>query len=414
MKLTRLFENELISSLSIMGLRGGMLVGKFLLSLFIARYMGLEDLGVYALIAGVVAVGQVVMRFGIFASISREAVNQPIDELLHNLRHYGVGCVVAYIVLIPAFYVGGAHFGSAALGLLTLVVMFLEQASFDAFVLTNNLQKPKLANVIYALQSALWIYLFVVLAFFIEAFRSLENIMVFWIGGGFFSLFLSLFLTRKWPWRTVFSRPFSRIWYAPYFMKSWRLYMGDIISTMTMYLDRYLITFFLSLELVGVYILFWQVANAICNLIGAGVIQVYRPRLISAYNQNDSALFRTLFVATFKRGLGGTTILSLVCAAIVPFLVVYADKPLAMEYLPLFWLMLFTLLFRVATDIVGAGLYARHMDRIIVQSNIIRFGLAIIVGVASLSTLGIYGVVVIPAIVYTASIIYTRIQWHKG
>lgn len=406
--LKKLLDGDRFSALSIMGLRGSMLAGKFLLALFIAHFMGFEALGVFGLIAGAAAVGQVVMRFGVFASLSRDAVSMPVAELTKNLRHYITGCLIAYAALLPIFLALGWYFANITLALLTFLVIIFEHSAYDIFSLTNNLQRPKLANVIYSLQSALWIYLFVALAFFIPALQTLEAILSFWIAGGVLASSITFYIVRHWPWKDSFSTPIERTWYRPYLSKSWRLYMSDLVNVGTSYLDRYLITYFLSLELVGVYVLFWQVSNAICNLVGAGVLQIFRPRLIVAYRENDSALFQMVYKTCALRCMTSTVLLGIIAGITVPFLIIYSDQTLAVDYLPLLWLMLVTLLLRIGLDVSRTALFAQSKDAATMYANILALVLSVIFGALFLHALGIYGVTMAIALTNLCALLYAE------
>ena len=412
--IARLGEHTAYSSLAIMAMRGGMLVAKFILALFIARFMGLEQLGRYGLIAGAAAVWPVVMRLGVFASVSREAVGQPLPALTRNLRHYASGTLLLYLLPAPIALTTGWYFGTFWLAALALLIIVLEHAAYDSFVITNNLKQPLLANAILSLQSAVWIYLFVVLAFALPAMRQLEVLLAFWIAGSALSLILALWLTRRWPWREALAQPLSRDWYRPYLHRSWRLYLSEVLTVTINYLDRYLITFFFGLELVGVYVLFWQVANAICNLVGAGVVRLYSPLLIAAHQRGRPDEFSQLYRTCTYRTVGSAAALALACALAVPFLIAYTNQPMAIDYLPLLWLMLATLIVRMGSDLASSGLYARHNDIAMLQTAALRLLLAISVGVASLQLFGIYGVVVTTVAVYGASIACTARLWNRS
>jgi O-antigen/teichoic acid export membrane protein len=412
-KIRNLAQRDAFASLSIMGLRGGMLLSKFVLALFITRFIGLEALGVYGLIASGGAIGQIVMRMGVFSTLSREAVGQSLEELTHNLRHYISGCMVLYLLLIPVALLIGWYFDKTLLLLIALLLMLLEHVAQDAFILANNLYKPLLANGLLALQSAIWIYLFSLLAFVFPALRSLEFVLLFWICGGIASLAIVMLITRQWPWRQAFAKPLERTWYMPYVARSWRLYVGEVIATATNYLDRYIITAFMSMELVGVYVLFSQIANAIGGLINAGIIRVYTPRLISAYKDGEINTFNKIYRTCILRSLGSMTGMILVCSALVPFFIRFTNQPLAMEYLPLLWMLLATLLLRGGADLGSTGLYVRHKDSFFLNRILIKLFLSCTVGAASIWLLGIYGTVLTVTVISLTSILYIKIVWNK-
>lgn len=411
--LTKIRQFDILSTADIMGMRLGMLAGKFLLSLFIVRYIGLEALGIYGLISGAAAIIQMAVRLGVFSSLSRIAVNQPLEQLTQNLRHYGVGCLVLYLLLLPIVIAAGWHFDQMEIALLSFAAIVLEHISLDVFVLTNNLNKPRLANMLLSLQSAFWIYLFMAIAFIIPSLRTLDAVFTFWIGGGIATAVVAAFLTRHWPWKQAFNGKVSLSWYHFHVIGSWRIYVSELIGVLSLYIDRYLISIFLNLELAGVYILFWQVTNAICNLVGASVLQVYRPRLISAYQEKNDGEFKSLFYESAGRAMGMTVLLSIAASIVIPFLIGLTDHPMAMEYLPLFWLMLFALLFRTAADICSYTLFAQHRDDLVLWSGGFKLLLSAGIGAATLFWIGIYGIVATSIIAGISVVLYTAYAWKK-
>lgn len=380
-----------LSSMSIMGMRGGVLVAKLWLSLFIARYLGLEALGLFGLVVGIAAVGQAVMRLGLFEALGREAVGQPLNRLTSNLRHYLTGSAVLYSVLLLLVALGGAWFGVLTLAVLAFLVMLTEHACRDVFVLTNNLQRPALANGFFALQSAGWIYLYMAAAYLFPALRSLEVLLGFWIAGGALTAAAALLATRRWPWKAAFSEPIRTGWYLSYLGKAWRLHLSEIVAIANLYVDRYLVSVFLSLELAGLYVLFWQVSNALCNLVGAGVLQVYRPRLILAWSQQDRLRFRALHRECALRCAIAVVGLAGICALVVPLFAGYAQQPLAGDHLPLLWLLLLFACLRVAADLSIAALFAQAVDGPVLAGNLLALAMTLLLGSLALPLFGVHG-----------------------
>jgi len=89
-------------ALLIMKIRGASLVAKFLLTLFIARFMGFEQLGLYGLITAATIWAPVVLGLGITYTLSRHAVTQTTGEVTAALRQYGRFLSAIYAVLLMA------------------------------------------------------------------------------------------------------------------------------------------------------------------------------------------------------------------------------------------------------------------------------------------------------------------------
>jgi O-antigen/teichoic acid export membrane protein len=407
----RLISTDTFSGLSIMGMRGGMLVAKFLLSLFVARYMGLEALGAYGLIVSINGTVQALIRCGVFNTLSREAVHEPKDTLVIHLRNYAVGILVIYLLVVPVAIFIGWHLEMALLFALAAAVMVSEHLAFDIFTLVNNLQRPKTANIMLAVQSALWIYIYIALAFFIPELRTLEMLMCFWVLGGVAMILAALILARHWPWKTAVHSKISFCWYLDHIKRSARLYVSELIGIFNLYADRYLITFFLNLEILGVYVLFSQITNAIHNLVNYGVLQVIKPRLIIACKNKEPVLFHRLYKKGVAHALIGGIAISSACAIVIPFIIPYTNQTMAIEYIPLFWLMLSANIVRIGNDTAKTYLYVSHQDALLLRSNIFGLILCLCIGPPALFFLGIWGSVITSSMVFGGIILY--IEWRK-
>ncbi len=410
----RLSNNDTFSSLTIMGMRIGMLAAKFILSIFMVRYMGLKELGIYGLIVGASGTIQAMLRGGIFLLICRDAVSQSRLELMHDVRHYVSGILALYLSLFPIAIIVGKYWGEPTIAMLALCVFLTEHLAFDGYVLMNNLQHPKLANFVYSLQSAVWIYLFVIFAFFYQPLRSLEVLLTFWIGGGLLSLGITMWLARGWPWKKILSTKLEWQWYLIKLRSSAKLYLADVLGVVNYYLDRYVVSLFLSLEMTGIYVFFSQVMTATWNLINSGVLVVYAPHLIKAYNANDTAPFNRLYRQCLKRTYVAALGLALLSGVTVPFVVTFTNNPALLDHISLLWIMLVALLFKIGGTCAGSGLFAMHKDREKFMLEVITFFITAFIGSVAAVIIGVYGVVLNTVIGSTLSMIYTRMVWRNN
>lgn len=413
MSLRHFWDDDVFSSLVIMGMRVGMLAAKFILSIFIARYMGLAELGIYGLIVGASGTVQAVMRGGVFTLLSRDAVRQSLPELLQHLRHYGTGILALYLLLVPVALAAGWYFDAPVFATLVLAVFFTEHLASDSFILVNNLQYPKLANFIYALQSSIWIYLFVVLAFIYPSLRSLEFMLVFWVCGGFIALAIAAWLSRRWPWKKAFAEKLEWRWYPEKIRNSFKLYLTEVLGIVIYYLDRYIVTLFLSLEMAGVYVFYSQVVTATLNLINSGVLAVYRPRLIKAHDSDHLYAFNKIFKSCLKRAMLSAVSLALLAALALPVMVKLTDNAVLIEHISLLWVMLVAMLFVVGEVSAQAGLFAMRKDRDNFIITLISLCSAVIIGSLGVITFGVYGIAVNLILASVIGMIYAHAVWEK-
>jgi O-antigen/teichoic acid export membrane protein len=143
------------------------------------------------------------------------------------------------------------------------------------------------------------------------------------------------------------------------------LYVKDVSGTVSMFLDRFLISLFLGLELTGVYTLFWSIANVVHSLAVYGVMQAQLPHLVALAQEAKQTAFRAL-ERRLQIEIGAWILLLALGAAIAtPLMLPFLQQPLVKDYLPVFWLILLATILRAAADAYGFVMLALHRDRAI-------------------------------------------------
>ena len=264
------------------------------------------------------------------------------------------------------------------------------------------------------MQSAIWIYLFVICAFFYQSLRSLQDILTFWTGGGLISLGMIIWLSRGWPWKNVLTQKMQWRWYQEKIRKSAKLYLGDVLGVVNYYLDRYIVSLFLSLEMTGVYVFFSQIMTANWNLINSGVLAPYAPHLIKAYNVRNTASFNNLYRQCVKRTYTAALGLALLSGVAVLCIVKFTEKKALLDHISLLWVMLAALLFKIGATCAGSGLYAMHKDRESFIIGLITFFVTVFIGSAAVKVFGVYGAAFNIVITSALSIIYARSVWNEN
>jgi len=376
--------------LAILVMRASVMACKFALTIFVGRYLDLTALGLYGLAVGAVAIGPVVIGMGMVHVIMRDAVVLPLAELTRHLRHYWAFTLGVYAALAGVVLLASMLFGASSLWLLIVAVMFFEHFGNDIFQLFSNLDRPLPANITAFLRGAAWILLYIPLAYLDESFRNLPALFLFWLGGSAVAMGMFFFLARAWPWRSVLSARRGIAWIVNTIRNSILIYISDLSFVASLYIDRYLVTLFLGLELAGVYFLYWSVANAASNLVSMTVLQLQRPRLIKAHYTGEQQ-HRDL-CGSFLRTTGWITIsLSMITGLAFHLLLPLFKQPFVSEHLAAFWLIMAGLAMRSMADAGAMALFTAHRDRIMTLTNVIA-----VIGLSAaemmlLPVLGLYG-----------------------
>jgi O-antigen/teichoic acid export membrane protein len=409
LSLDTVLTSRTLTSLTIMSLRGLALVAKFALTLFITRFIGLETLGVYGLVAGAAVMFPVIASLGLIRVVSRNAVSQQLDEVTRVLRRYWSIQAALYVIIgFVALWVG-VYIGQLALISIVISIVFLEHVNGDLFVLLNHLLRPCLANVLMFFRTAGWICIYMILAFIFPALRDLHALLIFWVGGGLLAIAGFALAARDWPWLRPAPEAGHREWFLSHFKASRILYVNDIANTVAQYTDRYLVGLFMGLEFTGVYVLFWSIGNALSNLVDTGIIQISEPKLINAHTRQDRSywgVFRVLLVETVAISI----ILAIATGVLVKFAIPYLNRPLVADWTQVLWLVLVGFVLRMAYEVQGAVFYSRYKDIFTLFSGLFVIALSIVANMILIPSFALYGAASAIVLSYIAGIIARHIM----
>jgi len=398
-----------VRPLVMMALRVGSMSAKFLLALYTARFLGLADLGIYGLITGAATMVPWALGLGAtdwtlrqIATMSRaDAAAAGATRVALTLALHLIGQPLAWLLNLALgapipwhiVFAGGA-------------ILLLEHVACDASDLLLGRGRAMFGNVLLFVRAGLWPFVVIGWGLINPAARTLDVLLIGWIGGLSLAwIALALFLIAEQRWRLIALRP---RWMAHGVRSSLPLYIKDLAGSLNLYLDRFLISAFLGLELTGVYTLFWSFANVVQNLAIGSVMQPQLPVLIQRASDGAEA-FRAL-ERRLQIEVGAWTVLLMVGALIgIPLLLPYLDRPLLLAHLPVFWLVMAATVMRIGADSYGFVLLALHRDAAIALISVAGVLASAVLNLVLVPTLGVNGAAL--AFLITASGLFATRFW---
>lgn len=398
-------------AMGLMALRSLTIAAKFALTIFIARYLGLADVGVYGLITSAAVIAPVLLGFGVANHLCRDAVRFGPPSIAVRLLQY-------FAFLLPLYAlaaVGGAVVlpsRAAPLAGLSLL-MLLEHIQTDMFALMVITGRAYVANVINFIRAAGWVLAYVPLALVDPGLRSIEAVGVFWLGGCVAATLLTVGFTRDWRWRSALAQLPSRPFTLPHRHGSPALYLNDLANTLFLYVDRYVVGVFLSPKMLGIYVLFWSITNAISNLVTTAIVQPRRGELVQVVHRAALSFNKEVWKLTFTT-TQITVAMSIAAIALIYAAAPFIGRPEIYPYLPLMFLLCAGLVLRAAYEVVGIAFYAHRRDDITLYSGgailVVALGLNLLLD----RTLGLWGAGAAMVISYALGLMGRRIIVFRG
>ena len=395
-----------------MGLRGSTLVIKFVFTLFIARFMGFEELGLYGLITAAVIFIAVSCAMGLTHVLTRKVVTQSPEVIVKNLWFYFRFITLMYVVIFAISCVVGVVLDQLYLTLLIVLLAFLEHINNHLYSLILNRSRLLAGNILHFIRSGAWMVIFMAVSLFVPSMLSMDKIIIAWIIGNALSIGCFYWLTRHWPWHSRSSGVSLLRWFRKEFRYSKIAYVDSIVFTSTTYIDRYLITLFLGLELTGVYVFFWSIGSALSNLITTGVVQLSRPKMVKAF-KDKSTEYNAIFIKCLKRTIGVSVITGVITGALIYVILPYVNRPLVIEWYPVLWLIIVGFILGMIYQVQNLIFYSQHRDDITLKIRfIILFG-AVLFNLTLIPLIGIWGATIAYTFVALLSILVQYIYIKK-
>lgn len=398
-------------AIGLMALRALTIAGKFGLTLFITRYLGLADLGIYGLITSAAVVVPVLLGFGVANNLGREAVRGGPASITGQLLQY-------FLFLLPVYLLAGIA-GSAVFvdrgpwvfGL--AVLMLLEHTQTDMFALMVMTGQAYSANVINFIRAAGWVLAYVPLALAYPQLRTLNWVGLFWLGGCVAATLLTAAFTRNWRWIEAATKLRNHRIALPHRHGSTALYLNDVANSLFQYVDRYVVGVFLDAKILGIYVLFWSITNAISNLVTTAIVQPWRGELVQVVHRARASFNREVWKLTLVTSQI-TLALSVAAIAFIYGVAPFLGRPEIFAYLPLMFVLCAALVVRAAYEVVGIAFYAHRRDDITLYSGVAILIVALGLNLSLDSILGIWGAGVALFTSYLVGLLGRRVIVFRG
>lgn len=352
------------------GLRCLTLGSKFLLIFFLARFLEPEELGLYGLL--VATVGYVLYLLGLdfYSYSTRELLKHDKGEWGGLLKSQAALTMILYGIFLPLllliFVSGSLPWWMAGW---FFVLLILEHLNQEAMRLLITASEPFWANIVLFLRQGAWALIGVAAMFLDGAMRNLEFVMAAWTLGGLLALLLAI-------WRLVlmgtagWQRQVDWRWITQGIKVALPLLIATLAVRGLFTFDRYWLESLAGLEVLGAYVLFIGLANAMGAFLEAGVFAFIYPGLIKACQQADTAAFRLGMRKLWQQTVMLIAVFCLLAMTVIDWLIDWLDRAVYRESVGLFpWVLLAMALYQLSM-IAHYGLYAQRRDGAIIGSHI--------------------------------------------
>jgi len=373
-------------------LRSSTLVSRFVLLMFLARYLTPEDLGIWGMMNVTIVMSLYFLGLDFYVYNTRELLayddNQRVLMIRDQLVFHGLMYLVVLPLLLGIFifnFIGWKYIGWFYL------ILVLEHLSQEAARLLTTLFRPVMANLVLFFRSGAWIYAVVATAYFKEDLRGLTTIWTGWVIGVAISIIIAIYILRFLPWSEIKGRPVNWTWIKT----GSTIALPFLLATMSMvgmqYIDRYFIQYFWGEAEVGFYTFYANIANVIFVFIFTGINMILYPKIIESFQKGLFDEYHALMKKMSIGIVGGIVILSTLAALLINPLLVILDRQEYTQYSNIFYLLLIAVAFLTVSFIPHYALFVRKKDKAIVGSSVAALCVAVVANYILVPLYGLAG-----------------------
>lgn len=336
----RLLRSRVLLRLLNVGIRGGTVLGRFALIMFLAKFLPKAELGKFGVFVATVLICVLVASFDFNKYMYREYIANDVDVRPKILGSHLKVIGALYLLSVPLLYF---IFSSGLIAsdyvfhfyaLLFLVLVSLELERF-LVLLGNQLQ----SSIVFFIQTSLWVFFVVPIVYFFPAYRSLDFVYLSWLAGAGISILVAWWFL--WANKIILSFDgMGAEWIRSGLKKSAIFLLSSIMLKLLLTIDRYAMEYYSTPEVVGVYVFYVSITMGVFNFLEPAVFSFIYPKLLQFHQDSN----RTAFAETHKEliysTVVGVVLLSLGLSYLVPAVINVLDLQSYAHNLDSLWLVI--------------------------------------------------------------------------
>jgi len=346
------------------------MASRFALVIVLAKIFEPAEVGQFGLFLATVTLSMLIIGGEFYTYSQRELITLPKKDRSFVIQHQLIAIGLLYIFLLPPQLLI-FHFDLLPMRFMYwfLGVLVVEHISQEINRLLVAMQRPVLASWVLYVRMGSWVACVIPVIWLYPDYRKLEFLFGSWFAGASLAIIIgSVVIYRE-------SRPWERVnvdwmWIRTGFKVAALFLIATASFKMLTTVDRYIVEYLSSLDVLGAYVLFAGMAMAVVNFLDPAVFSFLYPRAVSAYRQKDFAVYKKVMKEMIWSALGVALILVTAVIVLTPFVLDWIGKETYQQNISILWVLLTVSTVYGVSMIPHYGLYAKGADHCIAYAHI--------------------------------------------
>jgi len=398
-------------------LRALSLVGRFVLTLFLAKQAGFETLATFGIISAAVAMAPAFLSFGMHYSLNRDLISLSRQNAFLLIRDRIYLHIIFFLLLVFLYLIGdvvigrdifhGIFLGNHLEFILVALLVFFEVVGNELHLALVNKRKSNFASVVQFIRNASWIFPLMIYSLVFDV-DILLSILIFWVISSAFSLLLIFVRFSKFISISDFLKAHNFRYFFHKSTVSLYIYIGDMANVGFQYGDRFVLNAILGAKTTGLYIFFSTIASGVQQLVVAGFVQPSLPMLVECVKLHGrkSGEYKLLRISFLKRILYSSGLFAFFSTLALFFAGDLINREEIRDHDLFGAFVIFAVVVKCVYDALGYSLYSAGFDRELVFSNLFLAFFSLVLNIFLTKIFGYFGVVLVLYLMPLIFIVY--------
>jgi O-antigen/teichoic acid export membrane protein len=351
-------------------LRLATLFAKFGLILVLAKFLSAAEVGLYGLLFATVHFALIALGCDFYTYAHRELISSDAHEWPTIIRAQAYFYGAIYLLILPltllVFWWGVLPWN---LVLWFCALLLFEHLAQELNRLLVAMGEPVAASGVLFIRHGLWALAVAVLFWCIPSSRSLSVVLTAWLIGLITATLIGFSRLAALKWANLGSRV-DWVWIRKGVFVALPFMVATLSLRALWTADRYAVENLGGLEVLGAYVLFAGIANAVFSIVDAAVITFEYPKLVAAVSRgNPSAIHGQIARLTWQTS-AVLAVSGMAAALLILPVINWIGKPVYLAQAPLFYWLLAGIALFCLSLIPHVILYAYRRDIAIVTAHV--------------------------------------------
>lgn len=361
--------NNSITTLLNLSLRSINLGTKFVLVIFLAKLLSMEEFGVYGLLTALINFSLYLIGLDFYTYSNRELINAKNSTEKNKIISSHLNIVlILYVVTLPLL---SLIFFKQIIPLdyiiLFYAILISEHINQEIMRLLIIYKSPVISSLLFFIRSSSWVFIIIVLTF-LSITTSLQTILAVWLIAQIITLILGMYTLYKLKVH-IKIQSLDILWIKKGLKICVPFLLGTLAVRGIFTVDKYYIDFFFNQQILAAYILFSSLTAATLSFMDAAVNVFEYPTLVKQINNREES-YRITLKRFYKKTVIFLLLINILSVILIKYLLVLINKSDYLIFLNYFYLLTLVQTIYCLSMVPHYVLYALNEDKIIITSHI--------------------------------------------